>query len=125
MQPTVRRQFRWTSGSSAGRYLGLLQSLGRPVGFLGQPVASSVAAVDTTSTTPTADTHRLCVVTILRRCPCSRWLERVRPDHCPQPAGGVGVFSFGNGQRSDIPHVLQRRYTSLPSPFITIFHYCW
>jgi hypothetical protein len=103
--------------------------LSRPVpGFatiLGPAHGPPRAASGLPSTAPTAGTHRLCAVTVFRRRLRSRWLEHCRPDRCPQPAGGAGVFSLGNGQRSDIPHVLQQRYTSLPSPVTTIFHYCW
>jgi hypothetical protein len=118
--------------------LGFATTLGPASGLPRRPVASSAAAVDATSTVvsrdspaesrmrgPTAGTHSLCAVTVLRRRPSSRWLEHVRPDRCPQPTGGAGVLSLGNGQRSDIPHVLQQRYTSLPSPITTIFHYVW
>jgi len=44
-------------------------------------------------------------------------------DRRPQPDGNPGVQPLGHGHRSDIPHVLQRRYSSLPSPVTAVLHY--
>jgi hypothetical protein len=122
-QPAARRRFRRTSGSSTGWSLGLLQPLGHSVAI---PAA---AAVGCALCAPSTGTHRLLADPVLhcRRSPgvrASRQLGSDQLDRRSQPDGDSRwVCTLGHGQRSDIPHVLQRRHFTLPSPVATILHY--
>jgi len=114
---------RRSSGSSAGQPLGFLQPLGRPVDS--SAVAAAVGcAISASPTAPTSASGSNCLRAAPVLCaPGVRILGSSQPDRRPQPDGDLGLQLLGHGQRSDIPHVLQQRYSSFPSPVATVLHH--
>ena len=95
---------------------------------LGRPVALTPAAVGCAARAPATGAHYLRAAPVLRRGRSHSIRDPRRrgsgqPDCRPQPDGGSGVCPLGHGHQSDIPHVLQRRYSTLPSPFTAVLHY--
>ena len=89
-----------------------ISAVGRQMG----DQATSAAAVGYTTCASSTGTHRvraaLNQLAVLHyRQPsdvrASSQLGSDQPDRRSQPDGGSGVCSLGDGQRSDIPHVLQ------------------